>query len=135
MKKYIDLGLPSGTKWASDNEEGYYTYDEAVAKFGNKLPTLGQLEELKNECKWEWDSANKGYTVTGSNGNSIFLPAAGFLGRDRRVHFADSWGYYWSSKRKNPNYAWSLDLYSGNVYTNHDDCRDKQSVRLVKNNK
>ena len=37
------------------------------------------MEELINECYWEWVTVNdaKGYMVTGPNGNSIFLPAGG----------------------------------------------------------
>ena len=47
---YVDLGLPSGTLWRNSNEGGdyaRYTYDEAISRFGNKLPTKQQLEELK----------------------------------------------------------------------------------------
>ena len=43
---YTDLGLPSGTKWKNFNATGFYTYDEAVSKFGNRLPTKEQWEEL-----------------------------------------------------------------------------------------
>ena len=54
---YVDLGLPSGTKWKSANEtggyNGFYTFDEAVSTFGDKLPTKEQFEELKNNCTWE----------------------------------------------------------------------------------
>ncbi len=38
--EYIDLGLPSGTLWATENEEGYFTFDEAVEKYGDSLPKL-----------------------------------------------------------------------------------------------
>ena len=34
QKQWVDLGLPSGTLWASIPEEGYYTYNDAVEKFG-----------------------------------------------------------------------------------------------------
>ena len=37
--EYIDLGLPSGTLWADCNEEGFYYFDEAVEKYGYRLPT------------------------------------------------------------------------------------------------
>ena len=42
-------------------------------------PTKGDLEELVKECTWEWTMYNNvnGYQVTGPNGNSLFLPAAG----------------------------------------------------------
>ena len=43
------------------------------------LPTAADFEELFRICKTEWTEVNgvAGYKVTGSNGNSIFLPAAG----------------------------------------------------------
>ena len=47
LLKYVDLGLPSGTCWRNSNEGGdnaRYTYNEAVSRFGNKLPTKQQLE-------------------------------------------------------------------------------------------
>lgn len=79
--QYVDLGLPSETKWKAANEigghKGFYTYDEAVKAFGDKLPTKEQLKELYDKCKWTWSSSRDGYIVTGVNGNSIFLPAAG----------------------------------------------------------
>ena len=57
--EYVDLGLPSGTKWKTSNETtGYarvfYSYDEAVSEFGNRLPTREQFEELRRYCSWEW---------------------------------------------------------------------------------
>ena len=48
---YTDLGLPSGTIWKNFNATGFYTYDEAVSQFGNRLPTKEQWEELKAECQ------------------------------------------------------------------------------------
>jgi len=45
------------------------------------MPTIDEFEELFTECKKEWveDTENHvaGYKLTGPNGNSIFLPAAG----------------------------------------------------------
>ena len=45
------------------------------------MPTIDEFEELFRECKKEWveDTQNHvaGYKLTGPNGNSIFLPAAG----------------------------------------------------------
>ena len=49
--QYVDLRLPSGTKWKSSNETGFYTYEKAVNTFGDKLPTKKQCEELKDKCK------------------------------------------------------------------------------------
>lgn len=53
-------------------------YDVARAKWGGKwrMPTVEEAEELLGKCSWEWTTVNgtNGYTVTGPNGNSIFLP-------------------------------------------------------------
>ena len=94
---YVDLGLPSGTLWKNANEGGdatFYNYDETVSRFGNKLPTKHQLEELKNKCTWTW--TGNGYKVTGPNGNSITLPAAGYRDYHGNVVMG-TYGYYWSS--------------------------------------
>lgn len=57
-------------------------YDVAHVKWGGnwKMPTLDQIKELINSCTWKWTVYNgvNGCTVTGPNGNSIFLPAAGY---------------------------------------------------------
>lgn len=75
---YVDLGLPSGTLWSSTNAGGnaaYYTYDEAINLFGDKLPTQQQYQELIALCKWKWQE--DGYKVIGDNGNFIYLPSIG----------------------------------------------------------
>lgn len=127
----VDLGLPSGTLWKDKNEDGgFYTYEQALDKFGNSLPTKDQLEELRVKCRWEW--TGNGYKVTGSSGNSIVLPAAGYRHCDVGVCNVGSNGYFWSSTPNGSEYAWRLDFGSGGVvnmsYRNR--C-DGQSVRLV----
>ncbi len=100
---YVDLGLPSGTLWAVQNEEGYLTFDEAVEQFGAALPTEEQFRELLKECKWSWNGS--GYTFVGPNGESLIIPAAGniadYNGRKARlngtVEHEGDWGRYWSS--------------------------------------
>ena len=126
---YVDLGLSSGTYWKETNESGFYNYDNAVSKFGNKLPTKEQLEELKNECEWTW--LGNGYKVTGPNGESITLPAAGFRGCSGGVYYVGTYGYYWSSTPGGSDYAWYLDFDSSEV--NMDNYRrcNGLSVRLV----
>lgn len=135
--EYVDLGLPSGTKWKTVNEKGYFEYDAAVALFGKELPSKEQWEELKEKCKWVWvygdDNIQSGYYVVGPNGKRIFLPAAGY--RDGSEVRGGESGSYWSSLDNGENYAWGLGFNSDGVGV-HDYLRnsygDGQSVRLVR---
>ena len=134
---YVDLGLPSGTLWKTSNEwnssddHGYYTYEAAVRAFGNSFPTKVQLEELNTKCTWTWSDSKKGYNVKGSNGNSIFLPAAGFRNCDGDVYNVGSLGDYWSSTPRGLENAWLLGFFSTVVYVgNYNRCYGR-SVRLV----
>ena len=77
--------------------------DAACVNWGGKwrMPTLSEQEELMNNCTWEWVTSYnnvkvKGYVITGSNGNSIFLPAAGYRNSSSRS-YSGARGYYWSS--------------------------------------
>lgn len=104
--KYVDLGLPSGLKWAECNAGSgspedygsYLDYDEACSLSwgGNwRTPTKEDFDELVANCAWKWTQQNgiNGYKVTGTNGNSIFLPAAGC----NSTQYKGQSGYYWSS--------------------------------------
>lgn len=139
----IDLGLPSGTKWACCNigatkpeESGshfawgeteekrsfdmdnyaYYSedrrtigteiagtqYDVAFVQWGGlwRMPTLDQIKELVEECKWTWTERNvkNGILLTGPNEKCLFLPAAGYCwGEKQNDEVEGSGGYYWSS--------------------------------------
>jgi hypothetical protein len=133
---YVDLGLPSGTKWKTVNEtnpndtNNFYTYDEAMAAFGDKLPTKEQFEELMDSCQWTW--TNNGYTIVGSNGKSIFLPAFGARTCDG-IALTGSSGLYWSSTPGDSKCALYLYFYSGRVLGMYNDYRCwGRSVRLVK---
>lgn len=149
---YVDLGLPSGTLWATcnlgaDNPEDFGDYyawgevmpkavyywnnyryctvvdssvvmtkyciadslmvlepvdDAARASWGNewRMPTSEDWKELylKTNCEWTTRNGVDGVLLTGLNGNSIFLPAAGY-------HIDDEFesiglGIYWSSTRQ-----------------------------------
>ena len=114
---YVDLGLPSGTKWKAENEtnsneDNYYTYEEAIAAFGKKLPTKEQFMELRNECDWTW--AGMGYKIVGSNGKSITLPAAGVRDPGGSIDLVGSTGFYWSSS-PNGSIGWYFQFGSGDM--------------------
>lgn len=157
--EYVDLGLPSGIKWATCNigasspsdYGNYYAwgetttkdtytaencktweknlgdisgnpeYDAARANWGGswRLPSKADLEELELQCTWTWTTigGNDGYKVTGPNGKSIFLPAAGFR-YGSSLNYAGGYGYYWSStpREGSTRLAYNLVFYSGYHY-------------------
>lgn len=94
------------------DSEGNLTsqYDAARANWGGswRLPTKAELWELINKCTWKWTTQNgvNGYKVTGPNGNSVFLPAAGDRYRSS-LDDAGSSGSYWSSTPY--DYKYTLD--------------------------
>ena len=73
--------------------------DAARFKLGEtwRIPTWEELQELQTKCQWEWKG--NGYTVTGPNGRSIFLPAAGIFSWMTLAEEGPNglWGMYWSS--------------------------------------
>ncbi len=91
-------------------------YDVARAKWGStwRLPTANEIDELINKCSWKWTTVGgvKGYKVTGPNGNSIFLPAAGDRNGSSLLGQGSN-GYYWSSTPYGTSTAYSLTFYSG----------------------
>ena len=81
------------------------------------MPTMLEWSELIDNCSWTW--ADYGHVVTGPNGNSIFLPAAGYRD-DSSLYGAGSYGIYWSSSlyTDNPHFSgfsWILYFDSSHV--------------------
>ena len=170
--EYVDLGLPSGLKWATCNvgassPEFYGSYfawgetspksdydwstykhcngssskltkynvssssgtvdnittleledDAAHVNWGGawRMPTYNDWNELKNNCYWRWTTLNgiKGYKVTSeSNGNSIFLPAAGFRTGADVFPAGSGDGRYWSSSLYSSSPYRAYYLYFG----------------------
>ena len=164
--EWVDLGLPSGTKWATcnvganspeeygdyfawgetapkdyyvwsmlfDTDDGGSTFkkynnnggltellpedDAATKNWGSPwhMPTFEQIEELLDNCTREWTTQGgvNGTLVTGPNGSTIFLPAAGYRWDDGLLN-AGGDGYFWSSSLS-PDYdyrAYYLGFYSG----------------------
>ena len=106
----IDLGLPSGLKWASCNlgagapEEGgdYFVWSDVASKtFGGgwRLPTKAEMEELIDNTTYIWTTENgvSGGLFTATNGSRIFLPAAGLYNPNANTSMGTHTGYYWSS--------------------------------------
>ena len=94
--------------------------DAATVNWGGvwRMPTRAEQDELRKKCKWTWTSQNgvKGYKVIGRNGNSIFLPAAGYM-YGGTLNNAGSYGYYWSSSLStdNPDNAYYVGFESDDV--------------------
>lgn len=186
----IDLGLPSGVKWATCNigasspeEYGdYYAWSEieekndyswttynwcngtgnsmtkyctsnrcgtvdnrkilapkddvAHVKWGGswRMPTINEFNELRSNCTWQWITQNgvNGQLVTGPNGNSIFLPAAGYR-YGTGIDNCGSYGYYWSATlgENNSGLACGLSFYKGSRGWNDSGRYYGHSVRPV----
>ena len=173
--KYVDLGLPSGTKWATCNvgatqewefgdyyawgetetKEEYYiencrtyhmeltnisgnpTFDAATVHWGStwRIPTKEEMEELIINCSRTWITSYNGvngYRMTGPNGNSIFLPAAGRHYNER--HIGESNGYYWSATSGGLYWAEHINFYPDNEFPIYSSYRNYgQPIRPVSN--
>ena len=91
----------AGGNFVGDNKTTLEAADDAATrKLGSpwRMPTMIELQELIDHCTWTWTTQDgkNGYEVKGTNGNSIFLPAAGYR-EGSELNGAGSWGRYWSS--------------------------------------
>ncbi len=138
------------TKYCNESNYGYNGFTDnktvlapeddaaAVALGGSwRMPTKAEQDELRSQCTWTWTTnyngtGVRGRLVTGPNGNSIFLPAAGYRA-GTSLYYAGSYGYYWSSSLStdSPYYAYFVYFNSGSVYWDLDLRCDGQSVRPV----
>ena len=104
--RYIDGKLNKKSKYELKrifgNEDlsicGNEKFDAARSLWGEnwRLPLRFEIDELINQCQWEWTSVNgtMGYKVTGKNGNSIFLPVTSEIVVDKN-NYPEA-GFYWS---------------------------------------
>lgn len=79
--------------------------DPAKAALGSRwsTPSDGDFTELVSRCDWRCCKLNGewGYLFTSKvNGNSIFMPLAGFMDETDNFHI-QSLGYYWTTKMSN----------------------------------
>ena len=135
------------TKYCTNSSYGYNGFvdnltallpedDVATANWGGnwRMPTKEEWQELLDNTTNTWTQQNgvNGRLFTASNGNSIFLPAAGYR-YNSSLYIAGSYGFYWSSSLYTdyPCYAWILGFLSDNYYL-HNSSRDYgHSVRPV----
>jgi len=136
------------TKYCTRSDYGYNGFtdnkteldpedDAAYVNWGPswRMPTTEQQRELDEKCSFVWTTQNgvKGRLFTGPNGNTFFLPAAGYRWNES-LDFAGSWGYYWS-RTLDPDDSYSahdLRFYSGRVIRYHYYRRYGFTVRAVR---
>lgn len=157
MHEYVNLGLPSGTLWATCNvgakkpenfglyfqwgvteaglnfpQQGGKWYSTSVSELRSKgvidsylcltpeydaatvywgedwcMPSKQEMWELVNLCSHKWVEQNgvNGIEFTGSNGNSIFLPCAGFKRGTEGTVLEGTRGYYMSASSGEDTYT------------------------------
>ena len=95
---------------------------DAIRIYGHFLPTKEQVQELISECLWIFDDEKNGFTVSGKNGNNIFLPL-----RDEVFGF-----YHTNSMIDDKHYlAFSIDeIHKGELFPSL--INSEAFVRLVK---
>lgn len=128
-ESYVDLGLPSGTMWKSENEEGLLDFKTAWKKYKRRMPSIKQWEELNRYCAWTW--TGNGYQVIGPNGASIFMPAAGYRNFSGQIGKIGVFGNYWSSTTKDSEEAWRFGFESDKFSLASHSRKYGRSVRLV----
>lgn len=108
-------GFTDGLTTLSSDDDAATT----VLGHGWRTPTASEMQELVNKCTWTWAAVNgvNGYRITGPNGNSIFLPAAGFYDATTNES-TGKYGRYWTSNvgdgEGDDSYAQCMRFYSPN---------------------
>lgn len=111
------------------------SYDVAHVKWGGdwRMPTLDEITELCNKCSWKLTAVNgvSGQKVTGPNGNSIFLPAAGIC-YGTKVEGSGEESCFWSGSLDELIIdAYYLRSYEAKHYWDYSSRRNGHTVRPV----
>lgn len=104
-----------------------------------RMPTSEEMQELVDKCQWKWTTSNgmNGYLITGANGNSIFLPAAGSYNFGSELSNQYSEGFYYTSSLYKPHCKGALYLYfnteerSVTIFDSYFDRRDGRTIRGI----
>ena len=117
--------LHQGSLWRYNDNDGLTALEEEDDVAAHRLlggewrmPSWAEMYELRTRCTWEWTTQDgvKGQKVTGPNGNSIFLPAAG-LRNGKNLEAMGEEGLYWTSTRHSSfNYAIGMNFDADGVY-------------------
>lgn len=98
--------------------------DAAHYSFGGdwRLPSISEWEELIEQCIWTWTNQDdvNGYLVESNNGNSIFIPAAGYRSTTS-LSSIGTFGGYWSHflNDENPYESQCMSFNSSLPSINH----------------
>lgn len=98
-------------------------YDVAHVKWGDgaRMPSIDEIKELIDICNWSASLYN-GAQATGPNGNSIFIPFAGYK-EDGEIEDNKYVAYLWSCNADNDNedaYAFYCYFDSDGLYSDWD---------------
>ena len=135
------------TKYCTSSSYGYNGFvdnmtelepddDAAFVNWGPswRMPTIEQQDELRVNCTWQWTQKNgvNGQLVTGPNGNTLFLPAAGY-NSDGSLHLLGSSFFYWSRTLYSSRPCFDYYLgFEGGVYQGKNYRSYGRSVRAVR---
>lgn len=154
---YVDLGLPSGIKWATVNYgascpvgAGEFLLYETVLSLNEDsytVPDNDDVTELIDNCRWilfSYDRFDNGYyMVIGPNGNHIILPTTGdytdYDGNGNFMLSGTNQGLYWSIYDKNNKcasakwqaYDYSKDKWFSCYNSSSPDDNSKRPVRFI----
>ena len=145
--EFVDLGLPSGTLWASDyvkkddNDMTIYVTQENGADY--EIPTYEQFKELMDECKWEQKS-EKNWTESGfyywhdwaiclgPNGNKITFEKTGLYEATDSLTRTSEIFFWLNNKEYFHNNCASITFNSLNIGSEKMFSGYKLPIRLVK---
>lgn len=147
-------GDPTGLKTTTNYQDYYWVdganisgtqYDLAHVKWGGtwRMPTIEELQELKENCTWKHNvelDGIKGSIAKGPNGKELFFPYAGCRNGSSKSGF-EEWASIWSSNEGfagSDTYSYSykdldINLPTGTVRLDGNRCIDGQSIRPVCN--
>lgn len=119
--KYCNRAANKLTKYCTKSYYGNngFTDNRTVLEYGDdaaaanltgnwRMPTVEEWNELATNCTWTSATVKgvNGCLITGKNGNTLFLPAAGY--RDGASLYDADEAYYWTSSLdvNSPDDAW-----------------------------
>lgn len=156
-REYIDLGLPSGRLWATQNlyaknvedcgHQTFFGWEDATTIVEDeswRLPTAVEFHELFTESLKTWcttPKGEKGVLLTGPNGNRVFLIASGYKRKDVITRDHGILSGYWTATAISESQAIAMEMSEYeetnnnsdgvNLIEGYEDILDGYQVRLV----